>query len=115
MAYCLHELIGKGSYGKVYRAAHKRDGSLCAFKVLPLDDDGVDQISEETRRELLSLRQCESPYVVNFHGAYVHGCQLWIAMEHCTVSVQGVMRLSQQPLREEELAAVCLHAIVRIE
>jgi serine/threonine-protein kinase 24/25/MST4 len=106
---CSQKLIGKGSYGKVYRAAHKKDGHLRAFKVLPLDDDSA--ISEETRRELLSLRQCDSAYVVKFHGAYSHDCQLWIAMEYCTVSVQGAMRLSGQPLCEAEVAAVCLQSL----
>ena len=36
MAYCLHELIGKGSYGKVYRAT-SADGKVYAVKQLRLD------------------------------------------------------------------------------
>lgn len=105
------KLIGRGSYGKVYCAVHKQNGCQRAFKVLPLDGDATELISSETRRELLSLRECHSPYVVQYHGAYVHDCQLWIAMEYCIVSTQGAMRQAGAPLRESEVAAVCLQAL----
>ena len=80
-----------------------------AFKVLPLDD-GEDSISLDMQRELLSLQECSHPRVVRYHDSYIRDNRLWIAMEYCCCSAQGVMRLSQAPLSEPEIAAVCAEA-----
>mmetsp|Transcript_53326 Transcript_53326/g.137917 ORF Transcript_53326/g.137917 Transcript_53326/m.137917 type:complete len:720 (-) Transcript_53326:196-2355(-) len=101
-------LIGKGSYGKVYRASSRADGQLVAFKVLPLEED---TIADEIVQELGSLRRCDHRNVVRYHSSYIFDAQLWIAMEYCTVSTQGVMRQSLQPLAEVEIAAVCAEAL----
>ena len=105
------KVIGKGSYGKVYLAEHRHSREQRAFKVLPLDCYEADEISSEMVRELLSLRECDSPYIVRYHGAYVHDCQLWIAMEYCSVSAQGAMRQAGAPLCEPEIAAICVQAL----
>ena len=52
--YSFDKCIGKGSYGKVYRAHPKAGGPTVAFKVLPLDE-GENSISLDMQRELLSL------------------------------------------------------------
>lgn len=101
-------LVGKGSYGKVYRAASRANGDLVAFKVLPLEEDSI---SQEILRELSSLRECDHRNIVSYHFSYVYDAQLWIAMEYCSASAQSVMRLSLQPLAEAEIAAVCGEAL----
>ena len=60
---------------------------------------------------MCSLRQCEHPNVVRYHSSYVQDGQLWIAMECCLVSTQGVMRSCLQPLQEDEIAVVCAEAL----
>ena len=108
--YSFDKCIGKGSYGKVYRAHPKAGGPTVAFKVLPLDE-GENSISLDMQRELLSLRECSHPRVVNYHDAYIRDNRLWIAMEYCLCSAQGVMRLQQAPLSEPEIAAVLTEAL----
>ena len=108
--YRLDKCIGKGSYGKVYRAHPKAGGPTVAFKVLPLDE-GESSISLDMQRELLSLQECSHPRVVNYHDAYIRDNRLWIAMEYCLCSVQSVMRLQQAPLSEPEIAAVLVEAL----
>lgn len=49
--FAVERLIGKGSYGKVYRARSLSDGSTVAIKVLPLED-GEEDIAPEIQREL---------------------------------------------------------------
>ena len=102
----------------MYRAARRDDaGALVAFKVLRVNEEGaapansMAELTEETQRELLSLQQCDSPHVIRYIGAFLFDGLLWIAMEYCRVSAQAVMRHSQQPFAEAEIAAVCAQAL----
>lgn len=57
------ELLGQGTYGKVYKAQHIQTGKIVALKktILSKDDEGV---PATTLREVSILRSLESPYVV---------------------------------------------------
>lgn len=61
------ELLGQGTYGKVYKAQHIETGKVVALKktFLSKDDEGV---PATTLREVSILRSLDSPYVVK----YVH-------------------------------------------
>ena len=48
---------------------------------------------------------------MNYHDAAIRDNRLWIAMEYCLCSAQGVMRLQQAPLSEPEIAAVLTEAL----
>jgi tRNA A-37 threonylcarbamoyl transferase component Bud32 len=83
--YELHELIGRGGMGEVYRGHQLDDGSLVAVKVLHayLADRGA--MRERFRREAVLLER-----VSHGHTAKVRDCgatpdgQEWIAMEYLT-------------------------------
>ncbi|CAN8062322.1 unnamed protein product [Agarophyton chilense] len=57
------ELLGQGTYGKVYKAQHLETGKIVALKktILSSDDEGV---PPTTLREVSILRMLNSPYVV---------------------------------------------------
>lgn len=57
------ELLGQGTYGKVYKAQHIETGKVVALKktILSSDDEGV---PPTTLREISILRSLDSPYVV---------------------------------------------------
>jgi cyclin-dependent kinase len=57
------ELLGQGTYGKVYKAQNLSTGALVALKktILTTDDEGV---PPTTLREVSILRSLDSPYVV---------------------------------------------------
>lgn len=57
------ELLGQGTYGKVYKAQHLETGRVVALKktILSSDDEGV---PPTTLREVSILRSLDSPYVV---------------------------------------------------
>lgn len=57
------ELLGQGTYGKVYKAKHTLTGKVVALKrtILGPDDEGV---PATTLREVSILRSLNSPYVV---------------------------------------------------
>ena len=108
--FVLHERIGQGSYGTVYRATptsefHSNGGGgiggeggigglgglgagsgsgerlrEAAIKVIELDAVG-DEI-DEIQGEIAVLSNANCPQLISYVGSYVVGTQLWIAMEY---------------------------------
>ena len=66
--YQLHELLGRGGMGEVYRAYDTRTDRVVALKVLPphLAEDGVFQ--QRFRRESQAAASLTDPHVVPIHG-----------------------------------------------
>ncbi|XP_061413078.1 myosin-IIIb-like isoform X3 [Lethenteron reissneri] len=82
----LVETIGKGTYGKVYKATSRKDGSKAAVKTLDPVNQDIDEEIEAEYSILTSLP--EHPNIVRFFGMYyqkdgVNGDQLWIVLELC--------------------------------
>ena len=100
----LKELLGKGSYGMVYRGLTPRHGSV-AVKVLPW---ALNEVSSELKKELKLLQRCNSAYIVRAFGAFAKPKELWIVMEYCDLgSLLDVMRSMDEPLPEAAIAAAC--------
>lgn len=77
--YTKQDIIGKGSFGKVYKGVDKKSGKPIAIKIIDLED-AEDEI-EDIQQEISVLSQCESPYVTKYYGSYLKGQKLWIVME----------------------------------
>jgi serine/threonine-protein kinase 24/25/MST4 len=80
MEYSLVKLIGKGSFGKVYRAVKIHSGSVVAIKIMDLDTEEDDITS--VRQELLLLSKCDSPFITKYHESILVGSKLWIVMDY---------------------------------
>ena len=67
----LHELLGEGAYGAVYRATNIADGNEVAVKIIPAEDD-----AESLKKEISIMLKCSSPYIVQLYNCYykVHCC-----------------------------------------
>lgn len=73
-------LIGRGSFGDVYKGTDKETGKEVAVKVIDLEEaeDDVDDI----QKEISLLAECRSPYVTEYFGSSVLNTKLWIIMEY---------------------------------
>ena len=120
--YRLLREIGRGSYGRVFVAAHNRaadrhadrdaadDGvpggtELVAVKAVPFDwSDG--KARRELSREVDVLRACDSPHVLSFIAAHIHARHLWLVTEYCPGgSLLDALRLRDGPLSADQIAA----------
>ncbi|XP_017174531.1 myosin-IIIb isoform X7 [Mus musculus] len=115
------ETIGKGTYGKVYKVANKRDGSLAAVKVL----DPVSDMDEEIEAEYNILQFLPShPNVVKFYGMFYKadrcvGGQLWLVLELCnggsvTELVKGLLRCGKR-LDEAVISYILYGALLGLQ
>eukprot|EP00659_Diplonema_papillatum_P017739 gene17739-27306_t len=99
------ELVGRGSFGKVYKARKMATGEPEAVKVIPTNEN---EALDGVRREVAILRDCDSPYIVAYRGCYFTGSELWIGMEFCGGgSVEQITSTTEEPLTEQQIAIVC--------
>jgi serine/threonine protein kinase len=105
------EIIGEGSYGKVYKVLSREDGQIYAVKVVPVESD-----TKELEKEILILMQCKSPYIVSYHGAYQKDNKLWIVIEYCGGgSIADILALVRNSLDETQIASICLAILKGLE
>lgn len=96
------ELLGSGSYGKVYSARDCRTGEVVAAKALAAEAD-----SPEVMHEVNVLRSCNHANVVGYFGCIPSADALWILMEHCGGgSVRDAIVATGKPLNEEQIRVV---------
>ncbi|KAF1911699.1 kinase-like domain-containing protein [Ampelomyces quisqualis] len=72
------KIIGKGGYGKVFKAKHKLDGSFYAVKRIPVSPAKIGKIKQEGSDELenmlqevRSLARFDHTNVVRYHNAWL--------------------------------------------
>jgi serine/threonine protein kinase len=80
--YQKQELVGKGSYGAVYKGVDIATGRVVALKIVNLDteDDDVADIQREVTL-LSQLRGAERNNVIMYYGCYLEGPRVWIVMD----------------------------------
>ncbi|XP_053926550.1 myosin-IIIb isoform X3 [Cuculus canorus] len=115
------ETIGKGTYGKVYKVANKKDGSLAAVKIL----DPISDVDEEIEAEYNILQFLPNhPNVVRFYGMFYKadqyvGGQLWLVLELCnggsvTELVKGLLKCGQR-LDEAVISYILYGALLGLQ
>lgn len=101
--YDLLELIGKGTYGRVYKCRKQGTGEIVAVKILDIDDadfegevEAKDIGIESFRREvevMLQLKDKKAKNINMIYDAFDLHNQLWIVCAYCTGgSIRTLMR-----------------------
>jgi serine/threonine protein kinase len=90
------EIVGKGSYGSVYKGRELATGNIVALKIINLDteDDDVADIQREVNL-LSQLRGGEKHNITMYYGCYLEGPRVWIVMDYASGgSVRTLVRLN---------------------
>ncbi|KAG9150012.1 hypothetical protein Leryth_010072 [Lithospermum erythrorhizon] len=106
------ELIGRGSFGDVYKGFDKELNKEVALKVIDLEES-EDEI-EDIQKEIAVLSQCRSPYITEYYGSFLNQTKLWIIMEYMAGGSVADLIQPNQPLDEMSIACILrdlLHAI----
>ncbi|CCG81014.1 PAK-related kinase Nak1 [Taphrina deformans PYCC 5710] len=109
--YTRHEVIGRGSYGVVYKGIHNSTKSAVAIKVLNLDtaEDEVADIQKEIVL-LQSLKAGDAQNVVRYHGSFLNGTRLWIIMDYCEGG--SIRTLMKSGRIEEKYIAIIVREVL---
>ncbi|KAH6795678.1 hypothetical protein C2S51_036664 [Perilla frutescens var. frutescens] len=106
------ELIGRGSFGDVYKGYDKELKKEVAIKVIDLEE-AEDEI-EDIQKEIAVLSECRSQYITEYYCSYLHQTKLWIVMEYMAGGSVADLIQPNQPLDEVSIAWILrdlLHAI----
>ena len=77
----LHEKLGVGGMGIVYRAKYLKNGVLVAVKVLSPDLMADQNVAKRFEREMAILKKLKHPHIVKYYGGSTSGAQQFYAME----------------------------------
>ncbi|XP_073287253.1 uncharacterized protein [Primulina huaijiensis] len=110
--FCDLELIGRGSFGDVYKGFDKELNKEVALKVIDLEES-EDEI-EDIQKEIAVLSECRSPYITEYYGSFLNHTKLWIIMEYMAGGSVADLIQPNQPLDEVSISWILrdlLHAI----
>ncbi|KAI9840247.1 MAG: hypothetical protein M1837_001830 [Sclerophora amabilis] len=94
------ELIGKGSYGRVYKSRNLNSSEIVAVKVIDIDVSDYKERSEATLNDiqkeikaLKTLKDVNARNVNMMHEAFVFDADVWLVSDLCTGgSLRTLMR-----------------------
>ncbi|GBG63339.1 hypothetical protein CBR_g37697 [Chara braunii] len=106
-------MIGKGSFGDVFKGVDKETGQEVAIKIIDLEEAEDDV--EDIQKEIAVLSQCRSQYVTEYYGSYLHNTKLWIVMEYMAGGSVSDLVKTGPPLDEFSIASILKELLQALE
>ncbi|EGR34530.1 protein kinase domain protein [Ichthyophthirius multifiliis] len=101
--YTLHEVLGSGQYGKVYKALNVRTNNLVAIKVVKVEKfKEVPKLEEFTMNEIQTLARINNPYIVKFIEMLKTKNNYYFVYEYCNGGTLEDVINTQKYLPEHE-------------
>ena len=97
--YEISDIIGKGTYGIVYRAKDLTDNSLIALKKITLKES-KDGISPAILREVGILKSMSHPNIVPVNDFFIENDDYYISFEYLSQDLRGFLDSLMFPLSE---------------
>ncbi|KAH9540754.1 hypothetical protein CY35_14G022700 [Sphagnum magellanicum] len=107
------QLIGKGSFGDVFKGFDKELNKEVAIKVIDLEE-AEDEV-EDIQKEISVLSQCRSPHITEYYGSYLHNTKLWIVMEYMAGGSVSDLLETGPPLDEASIASILRELLLSLE
>jgi len=106
--YEIKTSLGRGSYGSVVSAVHKRSNTSAAIKIVNLNNASESDVSSYEKEIRLLQDGGECPFIVHLIETYRFHKEVWIIMEYCEAgSLEHIMRnMPTRTFDEETVAAV---------
>ena len=109
--YEIGDIIGKGTFGKVFKAKNKITNEIVAIKIIDIDDSNTEQEIENAINlvitELKNMKICtnenKNPYSVRFHEYFKNGNQFIIIMELCDDNLDKILKNRKKGFDPEEI------------
>lgn len=98
------ELVGRGSFGEVFRGEELSSGDVVALKLVDLEV--VSDEIEVIQREIRVMSQISTPEVVQYRTSFMEGSTLWIVMEYLAGGSLKELVDAVGPLPEDAVATV---------
>jgi cyclin-dependent kinase 3 len=89
--YTLHEKLGEGAYGVVYRGVNKESGALVAIKKLRLDGF-AEGIPATAIREITFLQELNYPYIVKLLDIVCARSRLYLIFELLSMDLHTLIQ-----------------------
>ncbi|KAK6204712.1 uncharacterized protein RJT21DRAFT_111274 [Scheffersomyces amazonensis] len=105
------EELGRGNYGSVSKVLHKPTGVLMAMKEvrLELDENKFTQIL----MELDILHKCDSPYIVDFYGAFFVEGAVYMCIEYMDGGSLDKIYGKDHGVKDETALAYITECVIR--
>lgn len=92
--------LGSGNSGNVLKILHIPTQKIMAKKIIPIELKLI--IQNQIIRELKILHECQSPYIIEFYGAFINKNTIVICMEYCNCGsldkILSLVKPNQFPL-----------------